>query len=183
MSKKDKRIGNKFWELRSKHGRDKLFNEPQILLEAAQDYFKWCDDNPLYKNEMIKGGDMASEIIPVPIMRPYTLQGLTIYLGVNRKYLDDFESSIKDKTDDKSKDYSQVITYIREVIYNQKFEGASIGAFNANIISRDLGLIDKQDLKADLNANIDAKVQTNIDYSKLSTETLTDLLNNIQKND
>ena len=42
---------------------------------------------------------------------------------------------------------------------------------------------DKINIDANLNANIDAKVQTNIDYSKLSTETLTDLLNNIQKND
>ena len=40
-----------------------------------------------------------------------------------------------------------IITRIREAIYQQKFEGASVGAFNANIIARDLGLADKQDVK------------------------------------
>ena len=31
-------------------------------------------------------------------------------------------------------------------MYSQKFEGAASGIFNANIIARDLGLSDKQDI-------------------------------------
>ena len=38
--------GNKFWMLRSKHGRDKLFATPELLWEAACEYFQWCDENP-----------------------------------------------------------------------------------------------------------------------------------------
>jgi hypothetical protein len=30
------------------------------------------------------------------------------------------------------------------VIFNQKFSGAAVGAFNANIIARELGLADNQ---------------------------------------
>ena len=38
--------GNKFWMLRSKHGRDKLFATPELLWDAACEYFQWCDENP-----------------------------------------------------------------------------------------------------------------------------------------
>ena len=39
-----------------------------------------------------------------------------------------------------------VIHKIEDCIYNQKFEGAIIGLYNANIIARDLGLSDKNEL-------------------------------------
>ena len=34
------------WMLRSKHGRDKLFATPELLWDAACEYFQWCDENP-----------------------------------------------------------------------------------------------------------------------------------------
>ncbi len=43
-------------------------------------------------------------------------------------------------------DFLQVVSRIDEIIYTQKFEGAAVGAFNANIISRDLGLRDGSDV-------------------------------------
>lgn len=49
---KDKRIGNQFWKRRSKHGRDKLFKTPDVLWEAACEYFQWCDDNPLLEERL-----------------------------------------------------------------------------------------------------------------------------------
>ncbi len=38
---------NKFWMLRSRHGRDTLFASPELLWEAATEYFTWCEKNPL----------------------------------------------------------------------------------------------------------------------------------------
>ena len=40
-------VGNKFRELRSKHGRDKLFKSSKLLWQAACAYFQWCIDNLL----------------------------------------------------------------------------------------------------------------------------------------
>lgn len=133
---------NKFWQLRTKHGRDKLFATPDLLWTAATEYFQWCDDNPWIKNEAIKSGDLAGEIVKIPTSRPYTMTALCLYLDVNTKYFYDFKNNLKE--DDK--DFSEVITRIEETIYSQKFEGASVGAFNANIIARDLGLSDKKEL-------------------------------------
>lgn len=46
--------GNKFWMLRSKHGRDKLFSTPELLWEAACEYFQWCDENPWLSKKAIQ---------------------------------------------------------------------------------------------------------------------------------
>lgn len=120
---------NQFWKLRSKHGRDKLFATPELLWEAACEYFQWCQDNP----------------IPDPrsfgqrkIQRPYTLQSLCLYLNANTAYFRQFKSTSE-------KDFSTVISAIEETIYTQQYENAVIGVYKENIIARTLGLSDKQD--------------------------------------
>lgn len=136
--------GNQFWKLRSKHGRDKLFATPELMWEAACEYFQWCEDNPFHKSEakVVNGGYKepgSVEIAELPYLRPFTLQGLCLYMDCNTKYFNDFEAA-------NHKGFSEVITRIRETIYNQKFSGAASGFFNANIIARDLGLSDKKEV-------------------------------------
>lgn len=133
--------GNKFWELRSKHGRDKLFKTPELMWEAACEYFAYIQDNPLEQEEIVKYKDYY-EKVPVSKMRPFTLTGLCLYLDCSGSYFRTFKSELKEK----DKDFLTVITRIEDIIYNQKFEGASSGFFNANIIARDLGLMDKTDI-------------------------------------
>lgn len=142
--------GNEFWKQRAKHGRDKLFKTPQLLLEAATEYFQWCIDNPLMESQLVKYRD-EYEMAEIPKMRPYTLSGLCIYLDCNQVYFNQFENGLKDKGkenwSEEDKDFSKVVTRIREIIYTQKYEGAASGFLNPNIIARDLGLVDKQENK------------------------------------
>ena len=125
---------NKFWKARSRHGREKIFTTPEILEEAANEYFKWCVDNPLYE-VVIQGGKAWS----VPKMRAMTLAGLCIFMDVQTSTFNNY----CDKSNDSYKDFLQVTTRIKEIIYSQKFEGAAAGFLNANIIARDLGLKEK----------------------------------------
>lgn len=132
--------GNQFWKLRSKHGRDKLFSTPELLWEAACEYFDWCDKKPWKKSEALKSGDKSGKLIKVPTQRPYSLSGLCLYLGCNQAYFRQFNDRC-------GEDFSTIITRIEEIIETQQFEGAVVGAFNANIISRKLGLADKKELE------------------------------------
>jgi len=131
-------LGNQFWKLRSKHGRDKLFATPQLLWEAACEYFEWCEGHPLYE---VRGfafqGVVTKEDFPK--MRAMTLSQLCFYLHCDDSYFRTFKSTIKEK----DKDFLAVIHEIETIIYNQKFQGASADLLNANIIARDLGLSDK----------------------------------------
>jgi hypothetical protein len=137
--------GNKFWELRSKHGRDKIFTTPDIMLKACYEYFAWCEKNPLI--EVDYRGSNPPVKVKLPKMRAFTIDGLTCFIHVNEDYFNDFEKGIKDKNDEISKDFSRVITHVRGIIRNQKFVGAAAGFLNPNIIARDLGLTDKIDTK------------------------------------
>lgn len=128
--------GNQFWKLRSKHGRDTLFQNADLLWDAACEYFQWCLNNPL-KEIVFVGKEGRREIVPK--VRAFTLQGLCIYLDCNTAYFRQF----KETEAGKQQDFSTIVTRIEETIYNQKFEHAAAGLLNANIIARDLGLADK----------------------------------------
>lgn len=134
--------GNNFWERRSKHGRDKIFKTPEILWEAACEYFIDTLENPLTEIDYVgkDANPVTRKYIP-----PFTIHGLCIFLDVNTAYFRHFKSSIEGKTDQLSKDFSTVIIRIEDVMSKQKFDGATVGLYNANIIARDLGLIDKQE--------------------------------------
>jgi hypothetical protein len=155
----DLRLGNQFWMLRSKHGRDRLFETPQLMLEAACEYFQWCIDNPFYE-AIVHGKD--SKIINVPKMRPFTLQGLTSFMDCNTVYFSHFYDVEKEKDNEISKDFCKVITHIRETIYNQKFSGAASGFLNANIIARDLGIKDSSEVDI---SNTDGSLTKHINIS------------------
>jgi hypothetical protein len=154
--------GNEFWRLRSKHGRDKIFKSPDKMLEAAYEYFAWCEQNPLI--EIDYRGANPPVKVELPKMRAYTMHGLTMYLDVNTVYFNQFEESIKGKTDEMSIGFSKVITHVKDVIYNQKFVGAASGFLNPNIIARDLGLHDSQ--KIDHSGEVTQSLIITVDSSE-----------------
>lgn len=129
------KAGNECWKLRSKHGRDALFSDSQKLWEAACEYFKWAEDNPLYETKAFafQGEITTAEL---PLMRAMTLDQLQFYLGVSESFWRNFKET---KTAQES-DFLTVINDIERVIKNQKFQGAAANLLNANIIARDLGL-------------------------------------------
>lgn len=126
---------NQFWKLRSKSGRDTLFAGPGKMKKAAEEYFNWCDAHPLYKAEAIKSGDMAGKLMKVPVMRAYTIEGFLSYIGAGKEYWRQFKAA-------DHPDFSGVLDWISQTIYNQKFSGAAANLLNASIIARDLGLRD-----------------------------------------
>lgn len=138
--------GNLYWKLRQKNGRNKVY-KPDELWEAACAYFQWADENPWKKQDFIRGGDLAGNKVELETARPYTIQEMCVHLGISVKT---FERYGQDEG------FSPIVTHIREIIYSQKLSGAAVGAFNASIIARDLGLTDKQETKfnADINHTI-----------------------------
>lgn len=125
-----------------KNGRPYKFTPEKFEL-AWQQYFEWVDSNPWFKNEVIKGGIMAGKIVQVPTQRPYTEMGFCVFHDLGHKYLSQLAQTLEDKEDKESEQLSNILARARAKCQAQKFEGAVVGAFNANIIARDLGLTDK----------------------------------------
>lgn len=135
--------GNQFWKMRTKHGVDKLFTEFKTLWEAACEYFQWCTENPIIEKDWVgKEGNEIEREHP----RAFTMQGLCLYLGVNTVYFNQFESRMESLSDEQKEGFAQVIKAIRETCYNQKFTYAAVNLMNANLISRDLGMVDRKDI-------------------------------------
>ncbi len=123
-------------------GRPREFT-PDEFEQAWIDYFKWVDANPWIKNDVIKGGEFAGQIVPVPIARPYSEIGFCAHHDLSEKYINHLAASLEGREDEISKQFSTILLRARAKCRAQKFEGAAVGAFNANIIARDLGMVEK----------------------------------------
>ena len=77
--------------------------------------------------------------------RPYTYSGLYVFAGITSSTYHEYKSY---------SEYSSVIKFIDESIRENKYVGAAAGYFNANIIARDLGLRESQDIKSEVNGSM-----------------------------
>jgi len=145
--------GNNFHELRNRKGRIKDYEAPEDLWNDATDYFDWCDDNPWMRNEQLKkptvvkdeyGNEELVTLCQIPTARPYTISGLCLFLGISEQSFNNYANKEGYEV------FFGVCTRIKLAIYNQKYEGAAVGAFNPSIIARDLGLTDKKEHSGEL---------------------------------
>jgi hypothetical protein len=125
--------GNQFWKARSKHGRDKIFKTPESLRKAAEEYFEWVDNNPLWEDKVTQyQGEPVS--LPIAKMRAMTITGFCRFVHI------DHDTWLLYS---KREDFIGVTREIDGIIRDQKFAGAAAELLNANIIARDLGMVDK----------------------------------------
>lgn len=129
-----------FWN--KKTGRKKIFETPDELWNACVEYFEYNSTRTINKVDF-KGGFATRVVIPTPA--PMSIEGLTIFLGVNNKYFYDFKEGLK-KGNPIDDQFSHIISTVEQIIFKQQYEGATSGMYNANIIARRLGLSDKKEI-------------------------------------
>lgn len=134
--------GNEFWKARATHGVKKIFETPAALWEAACEYFKWVEENPLkeHKVTQFQGEPIEME---VPKMRAMSVEGFCLFIGLNSRTYRNYQKL------DSHKDFHPIIDDISNVMRTQKMEGASADLLNPNIIARDLGLKDRSDVSSE----------------------------------
>lgn len=134
--------GNDYWRIRLTHGRPKCFETPEALMEAINGYFQFVEENPLKEAQLIKTKvDRDVEEVKtykLTKLRAMTVQGLCNFLGISVETFYDYG---------KQKDFSEVITRAKQVMYSQKLEGAAAGMLNPSIIARELGLSEKSETR------------------------------------
>lgn len=126
--------GNRFWEARSKSGRNPIFETEDQLWDACVEYFEWVMDNPLQEEKATQfQGAFVKDTVNK--MRAMTLDGLCTFLDICDATWANYRSR---------DDFLGVTRKVERIIRDQKFSGAAADLLNANIIARDLGLSDKQ---------------------------------------
>ena len=125
--------GNRFWEMRSSHGRKPIFHDADELWDAACEYFEWATSNDI-EDEVVFHFQGTITTHKAKKIRPMTIQGLCLYLDISDESWANYA---------KNNNFFGIVERIKRVIYEQKFAGATVGIFNASIIARELGLMEK----------------------------------------
>jgi hypothetical protein len=130
--------GNQFWKYVDPEnaGRPRKYKTVEELKKPVLEFFEYVVNNPIEVEQVTPRGIVTKKFI-----KPLTIYGLCNWLGIT------FETWKEQK---KRNDFSNFCTRIEQMIYDQKFTYASIGEYNANIIARDLGLVDKQESTVDV---------------------------------
>jgi hypothetical protein len=122
------------------------FQHPMDLWRAACKYFRWCEENPIVEAKHFHH-DGVSKLGKVPKMRTPTMTGLWVHIGISQ--------GVTSKWTNPDSQYYlpemvPVIEHIKAVIRDEKFTAAAAGVLNANLIARDLALMDRKSVTADL---------------------------------
>jgi hypothetical protein len=105
---------------------------PHRLLACAYAYFEWSDANPIIQEKLFQhqGEILVGE---TKLRQPFSLEAFYVHSGCSRtswyRYVE-------------KEEFREVIDEIKAIMHHQKLSGATVGVFNANIISRVLGLAD-----------------------------------------
>lgn len=127
----------KEWEFRKSNAGRPLSYQPDDLWLKFTEYCRWAENNPLYRHDVIKTGEMTGEILNIPLKRPLSITRFCSFADIS---LDTFLNY------EKRPEFLDISKQIRSIIESEQFEGAAVGNYKENIIARVLGLVDKKDV-------------------------------------
>ena len=146
-------------------GKKKYIETPQKLYDLFLKYVDDTKSSPKHENVLVH---KTGEIHLVPKERPLTWWGFENWL--NRKGVICNLSSYEHNENKSYDEYLPIITRIKREIYEDKYDGATAGLYQHNIIARDLGLVDKKQVSANVKSEI----------SDLTDEQLQERLNKLK---
>lgn len=145
-------MAQELWE-RRKVGQPPAFSSPDEMWGRALEYFQYCKDNPPLEAKAFNYQGETT-ITPVPKMRAMTQAGLCVFLNIGVSTWHDYKNK---------PEYSEVTKAVEEIMFEQKFHGAAAGLLNQNIIARDLGLVDRQEVKHQLTDDFESALNDALD--------------------
>lgn len=143
--------GNELWKLVDFPGRPKLYT-PETLWVKFTDYMEHNSTVSWAKDDFIKSGPEAGKMVSIDIPNPPSIRGFCIYAGISE---DTFRNYGKNDAD-----YLAVWNASRDIIQEIQISGAATNTFNANIIARWAGLIDKKELDIKSEMSDDERADT-----------------------
>jgi hypothetical protein len=120
-------------------GRPKSIESPEQFWHLFLQYRLWAKDNPRIENIF---SQKEAATFPIERERPLTWEDFDTWL-LDNDIIQDTEH-YRANRDGAYEDFIGVITRVRKAMYADKFTGAAVGIYNANIIARDLGLAEKK---------------------------------------
>lgn len=116
------------------------YSTAEELAVACQDYFDWAEHNPIMVAKLVsfQGSSVLEEI---PKKRVLTLRALCAFININPRTWEKWRPQSPEYN---HPELTPAVEWAEATIRGDKFEGAAADIYNAMIISRDLGLVDRQ---------------------------------------
>lgn len=136
-----------------------LHYTPEELAEKFAEYVAWCNEHPIVITRTAKGTTSSPSNAPSSFDREeeerkpqmISVKGFLVWLGESVSWWE-----MLDKDSSFAQEFLSVKSYIRAYCEGNQVYLASAGVFKENIISRLLGLADKQ--------NADVKMEGVVEY-------------------
>lgn len=121
----------------SQVGRARAFETAEDLMSACEEYLAWNEANPLIEE---KPFCFQGQIIMAELQKPRapSIVALCTHLGISRFTWHNYRVS---------EEFDLVCEEVEARMRTFKFERAVAGLMNSTLIARDLGLVDKQEVK------------------------------------
>ena len=153
--------GNQFYKYRKTSGAPLKYNA-EMLQDLWTEYLDWCQNSTVHKRkELIRSGEMAGQIVEIPLEQPLTLDGFCLFSGVSYQTIKGYCSDECEKSDN---DLFQISTYICNSIDNYLLTGAFNNTLNSGLVARKLGLNDTINITTEqpvVNINLNALTGNN----------------------
>jgi hypothetical protein len=117
--------------------RPRKIKSPRHLQELFDEYKAWASVNPWKKQDFIRSGESAGQIIELEIDRPLTEYEFAAYLGFSRQGLRNYGEAKG------YENFFETYAKIQTEMTSQRVSGGLVNAYNANLVARIDGLVDK----------------------------------------
>jgi hypothetical protein len=125
----------------------------RLRVESAEDlwsrfmeYREHSYSTPIIEPKIFSGKE-GPQYGKLEKVRPLTLNGLCNFIGMSPATWNGWKAREQENTEGGSF-FLEVLLQIESIIYDDQFQGAAVDIFNASIISRNLGLADKTEVKS-----------------------------------
>jgi hypothetical protein len=132
-------------------GRSMQYNSACELENHINEYFNWCDDNPIIEQQWV--GKEGTEVLKKK-QRPYTIEGLGLHLGVTRQTLLNYTKL------EGYEEFFDILLRARQRIVNNNITYGMTGDYNANIVK--FSLVNNSEYKEKSETEIKGNLNTNI---------------------
>lgn len=121
----------------------RVFDTPEDFWEAARSYFKWCVENPIRQDNILKlRNDNVETIEHEPTYRPrcFNGKGFCAYLQIDRETFANYKKGKFGDSEEQKAEFRAVGEHIDSIMYDHKYTGAAAGVYNWSVVAYELGI-------------------------------------------
>jgi len=113
------------------------FKNPDEVWNLYQKYLIHLKKNPMHRNELIKSGERAGEVISVEVPVPPNIWGFCLFADMDRVTYYDYLNGNSENLD---KELINIFTRVDDDIKQKQITGATVNLYNQAIVARLNGL-------------------------------------------